>query len=106
MLRARLRCVAQRGANQSSDCQVGAAELGDDAASAENKRAARDTANLFKVGGDHADRASALLRFEQQAVDFRLGADVNSVCRLLEHEQFSVGAERSGENHFLLVSAA
>ena len=92
--------------DQLRDRQIGAGQLGDDAPAIEDESAAGDAADFLKIRGHQQNRAPALLGLEQQPIDFRLGADINTGRRLFEHKQLSIGAKPSREHDFLLVSAA
>ena len=67
--------------------------------------AVRQREHLRQVGGHHQERHAARGEIAQDAVDVRLGADVDAARRLIDDEDARVARQPLGEQHLLLVAA-
>src|SRR5690242_7935823 len=61
--------------------------------------------NLRKLRRYHDDRESLPGEIDHQFVDFRFGADVDALRRLIQDEHFGVNREPAREGHLLLIAA-
>jgi hypothetical protein len=92
--------------HQSFRIRFRAAEGRHHAAAGHHHHAIAQAENLREVGGDEDERHSPGRQLADQAVDRRLGANVDAAGRLVENENPSGQDQSAAEHAFLLVAAA
>src|ERR1700737_2979521 len=85
--------------------QLGARQLGGDAAAIEDERAMADAGNLLEIRRDQEDGKPAVERLLEQLVDFGFRSDIDAEGRLLEHQEPAARLHPAGNDDLLLVTA-
>ena len=80
-------------------------ELGDAAPFAQHEDPIRAFEHFLEFGGNHQHAEPVLGELLDDALDLRLGADVDAARRLVEDQQLRVHREPAREQHLLLVAA-
>src|SRR5690606_11311401 len=78
---------------------------GDKPAAAEDMQPVGKLVDFRQVGRDEDDAGALLEKFAEQAVDFRLGANVDADGRLVEDEEPRAVAQPLADDDLLLVAA-
>lgn len=63
-----------------------------------------DGGQLFQFGGDDDERHALAAEFFDHFQDFRMCADIDAACRLVEDQKPGMGGEPAGQNGFLLIA--
>src|SRR6185437_9818312 len=75
------------------------------AAAPENVQRVGEFVDLRKVGRDHDDAGAGLEQRGEQAIDFRLGADIDADRWFIEDKELGAVIEPLADHDFLLVAA-
>ena len=81
------------------------AVAGGDRAATKNMQRVGQFIDLGQIGRDHDDPGAVLQQRADQPIDFRLGADVDADCRLVEDEKLGAVIEPFADDDLLLIAA-
>ena len=109
-----LNWIARRGAAELADidrmqqCVLGnvwPSQFADDSASVEYQHAIADLGELLQIGAVKQDDAARLRLPDDNSVDFRLGAHVDSPSRVVEKQDARIGLKPFPKRKLLLIAS-
>jgi len=97
--------MAQREGENLLLRRLGAIQSGGDRAATHDGDSIAHAQNFRQLGRDHEDRNSLRREISHQCMHFRFGADVDSLCRLVENKHRRIGDQPAAQRDLLLISA-
>jgi len=92
------------GRDQSGFTQLAARKNRDGTAITEDADTVTTGQEFFQFGGNHQHAETLISEVAQKLQDFRLGADIDPACRLIDDQNARIGGEPSRQKHLLLVT--